>query len=131
MYESWFCTTPDIIGLAGSIRLTSLSSGLPMYSFMKSSSGRRARSTVRGEEAVLHVEEGRIRRLCSPAGNQAQIPSLLGITAEKHPPAAIGHAHHVVMSGMHVERVAGQRPGPNIHHHRQPLAGDGVKHLLH
>src|ERR1041384_2218837 len=35
MYESWFCTTPDMSGLAGSIRLTSVFLGSPMYSFMK------------------------------------------------------------------------------------------------
>ncbi len=46
MYESWFWTTPDIIGLAVSIRFISFSFGSPMYSFMKAGSGRRAVSTV-------------------------------------------------------------------------------------
>ena len=46
MYESWFCTTPDIIGLAGSIRFVSFSFGSPMNSFMNSGSGSRTVSTV-------------------------------------------------------------------------------------
>ena len=27
--------------------------------------------------------------------------------------------------------LAGERPGADVHHHRQPLAGDRVEHLLH
>ena len=89
MYESWFCTTPDMIGLAGSIRFISLSSGLPMYSFMNSGSGSRTRlDRVRGEEAVLHVEERRLAGLGGAAGDEAEVAGFLGVAGEQHAPAA-------------------------------------------
>ena len=116
MYESWFWTTPDIIGLAVSIRLTSFSFGSPMYSFMKAVSGRQGRlDGVRGEEAVLDAEERRLRGLGGAAADEAEVAGLLGVAGEDHAPADVGHRHHVVVAGVDVEALAGQGAGADVH----------------
>ena len=103
-----------------------------MYSFMNSGSGSRARlDGVRGEEAVLDVEERRLGGLGGAAGDEAEVAGFLGVAGEDHAPAAVGDRHHVVVAGVDVQPLAGQRPGADVHHHRQPLAGDRVEHLLH
>ena len=132
MYESWFCTTPDISGLAGSIRLISFSFGIADVLLHELRLGQPDRlDGVRGEEAVLHVEEGRLRRLGGAAADQAEVAGLLGVAGEDHAPAAVGDRHHVVVAGVDVEALAGQGAGADVHDDRQALAGDGVQHLLH
>ena len=86
---------------------------------------------MRSEEAVLNVEEWRLRRLGHAAGNEAEVTGFLGVAGEEHSPAAVGHAHHVVVTGMHVQALARERPRPNVHHDRQALAADRVEHFLH
>ncbi len=87
---------------------------------------------VRGEKTILHVEKWRMPKFSAARRrDQTQVAGFLGIAAEQHAPAAIGDAHQVVMAGMHVQRMAGQCPRADVHHHRQPFAGNGVKHLFH
>ena len=57
---------------------------------------------VRGKEAVLHIEERRLRRLGGSARDQAKVAGFLCIAAEDHSPAAIGHAHQIIVAGVHV-----------------------------
>ncbi|MEZ6072788.1 MAG: hypothetical protein R3C10_21625 [Pirellulales bacterium] len=83
------------------------------------------------EEAVLHVHKGRIRGLGRAAADQAEVTRLLGIATEKHAPTAVGDAHHVVVSGMHVERMTGQGTSTDVEHGRQAFSGDRVQHLFH
>ena len=102
-----------MMGLAGSIRLSSFSFGSPMNSFMNSGSGRRTRlDGMGGEEAVLNVEERGRRGLGGAAADEAEIAGLLGVAGEDHAPAAVGDGHHVVVAGMDVQSLAGERPAP-------------------
>ena len=39
------------------------------------------------------------------AANETQIAGLLGVATKEHAPAHVGHAHQIVMPGMHVKRV--------------------------
>jgi hypothetical protein len=66
-----------------------------------------------------------------PPGDEAKITRFLSIAGEDHPPAAISHGHDVIVAGMDVESLAGQGPGPDVHDHRQPLAGNRVQNFLH
>jgi hypothetical protein len=86
---------------------------------------------VRREEAVLAVEERRLAGLGGAASDEAQVARLLGIAGEEDAPADVGDAHHVVVPGVNVEALARERPGADVEHRRQALAGDRVKDLLH
>ncbi len=86
---------------------------------------------VGGEEAVLHVEEGRAAVLCGPAADEGQVAGLLRVAGEEDAPAGFPHGHDVVVARVHVQGLAGQRPGADVEDHGQPLAGDGVEHLVH
>ena len=86
---------------------------------------------VRREEAVLADEERRLGRLGDAAGDGGQVGRLLGVAGEEDAPAGVGHAHHVVVAGVDVERLAGQGPGTDVEDDGQPLAGDDVQDLLH
>ena len=86
---------------------------------------------VRGEEAVLHVEEGRFAVFGRSAGDERQIGRALRVAREKHAPACVGHAHHIVMARVHVQALAGERPRADVKDRGQTLAGDDVQHLFH
>jgi hypothetical protein len=86
---------------------------------------------VRDEEPVLHVHEGGLARLRGPPGDQRQVPRLLRVPPEQDSPTRVRHRHHVIVPGVHVEAVTGQRPRPDVKHRRQPLAADRVEHLFH
>jgi hypothetical protein len=58
---------------------------------------------VRGEEAVLHVHEGRLAGLGGPAADERQVAGLLRVAPEERAPARVRHAHDVVMAAVHVE----------------------------
>ena len=46
------------------------------------------------------------------AGDQAEVAGLLGVAGEDHAPAAVGDRHHVVVAGVDVQPLAGQRAAP-------------------
>ena len=83
------------------------------------------------EEAVLCHEERGLRRLGDAPGNRRQIGRLLRVARQEHAPARVRDRHQVVMAGMDVERLTGQRPGSHVEDHRQAFAGDDVQDLLH
>ena len=86
---------------------------------------------VRGEKAILHIEERSGRRFGRPASDQTQVARFLRVPGEQHAPTAIGDAHHIIVASVHVEPLARERPGTNVEHCRQPLAGDRVQHFFH
>ncbi len=86
---------------------------------------------VRGQEAILHIEEGRLAILGRAAADERQVARALRVARHHHAPARVRHAHDVVVAGVHVEAVAGQRARADVEDDRQPLAGDDVEHLLH
>ena len=57
---------------------------------------------VGGEEAVLHAEEWRFGFFRHAPGDQRQVCGFLSVAREQHAPAAIGNAHHVIMSGVNI-----------------------------
>ena len=67
---------------------------------------------VGGEEAVLDVEDGRGRCLGDAASDEAEVAGFLGVAGEDHAPAAVGHAHHVVVAGVDVQALARERRAP-------------------
>src|SRR6185369_324487 len=64
---------------------------------------------VGGQEAVLHVEERRFGFFGGAPGNEGEVAGLLGIARVEHSPSAVGDANYVVVAGMHVERLGGER----------------------
>ena len=53
------------------------------------------------------------------------------LRANRMPPAGVGDGHDVVVAGVDVQGLAGQRAGADVEDDRQPLAGDDVQDLLH
>ena len=86
---------------------------------------------VRRQKSVLDVHERRFAVLGGAPRDDRQVGGFLRVAVEQHAPAHVGHAHHVVMPGVHVQRMRGQRPRSDVKHHRQPLAADHVQHFLH
>ena len=58
---------------------------------------------VCGEKSVLDIQKRSLGFLGSAPGNQSKITGLLRVPRQKHPPAAIGYAVHVIVSGMHIQ----------------------------
>ena len=119
-------------GWDGSIRLRSFSFGSPMYSFISSGSGSRTFSMV----CVVRKPSWTFRKgvsLSSAArrADQGEVASALGVLGHDDAPAGVGHAHDVVVAGVDVEAVAGERAGADVEDDGQALAGDDVEHLLH
>ena len=83
------------------------------------------------QEPVLGHDERHLALLGHPAGDGGEVGRLLGVAGEQDPPAGVGDTHHVVVAGVDVEGLAGQRPGTDVEHDRQALAGDDVEDLLH
>ncbi len=86
---------------------------------------------VRGEEAVLTIEERSVRRLSRPPRDETHVARLLRIASKQDSPPAVGNAHHIIVPRMHIEPLARERPGADVEHRRQPLAGDRVEHFFH
>ena len=86
---------------------------------------------VRGQEAVLADQEGRLGLLGNASRDGGQVGGLLDVAGEEDAPARVGHGHDVVVAGVDVERLAGQRPRTDVEHDRQPLAADDVQDFLH
>jgi hypothetical protein len=55
----------------------------------------------------------------------------LNVARKQHAPTAIGHPHDIVMAGVDVESLRGQRPRADVKHDRQTLTGDHVEHFFH
>ncbi len=83
------------------------------------------------EEAVLADHERGLDRLRGAPGDGAQVGRLLGVPGEHDPPAGVGDAHHVVVAGVDVQGLAGQRAGADVEDDGQALAADDVQDLLH
>ena len=86
---------------------------------------------VRREKAVLHVHERGLARLGGPPRDEREIACLLRVAAKEDAPAAIRHAHHVIVAAMDVERMAGQGAGADVEDNRQAFSGNRIEHLLH
>ena len=69
---------------------------------------------VRRQEAVLDDEERGLGRLGDAPRDGRQVGGLLRVAREEHPPARVGDAHHVVVAGVDVEGLAGQRAGADV-----------------
>ena len=50
---------------------------------------------------------------------------------KKHAPAAISHAHDIVMARVNVQAMRGEGARADMEHDRKPLSADGVEHLFH
>ncbi len=86
---------------------------------------------VGGEEAILHIEERSFGIFGGAARDQGEIAGLLRIARVEDAPAAIGHAHNVVMAGMNIESLGGEGAGADVEDHGQSLAGNHVEDLFH
>jgi hypothetical protein len=86
---------------------------------------------VRRDESVLHVEERRLRVLRRPACDQREVGRLLRVARKEHPPPAVAHGHHVVVTAVDVQRLRGQCARADVEDDRQALAGDHVQDLFH
>ncbi len=70
------------------MRFISLVLGSPMNSFMNSGSVQPdGLDGVRGEEAILDVEERSVGGLGRSAGDEAEVAGFLGVAGEDHAPA--------------------------------------------
>ena len=83
------------------------------------------------QEPVLDDEERRVRGFGDAPGDRREVGGLLGVAGKEDAPARVGDAHHVVVAGVDVERLAGERPGPHVEDDRQSLAAQDVEDLLH
>ncbi len=54
------------------------------------------------QKAVLNIEIRRLRLFGDAPRDQREIGALLDVAREQHAPAAIGNAHHVIMSGVNI-----------------------------
>ncbi len=132
MYESWFWTTPDMQGV---LRVEQVADRLARIA------NEAAQEIVLGQldvldrvgrqEAVLGHEPRRLAVLGDAPGDGGEVCRFLAVAGEEHAPAAVGDAHHVVVAGVDVQALAGQRAGTDVEDGGQTLAGDDVQDFLH
>ena len=108
------------------------SRGSPTNSRKSSSSGSRTFSRVWVVRNPSWTTKNGVSVASADApGDGREVGGLLGVAREQDPPAGVGDGHDVVVAGVDVERLAGQRPRADVEDDRQPLAGDDVQDLLH
>ena len=83
------------------------------------------------QKTVLNVKKWRRTFFSRSSSDQSEIGSALRISGEQHAPSHIFDSHHVVMTGMHIEALAGQRPCPDVKNHRKSLAADRIQDFFH
>ena len=83
------------------------------------------------QEAVLSHEPRRLAILGDAAGDGSQIRGFLAVAGKEDPPAAVRHAHDVVVAGVDVEALTGESARSNVEDRGQALAGYDVKDFLH
>ena len=87
---------------------------------------------VGGEESILDVEEGRLRRLGDATRPEQKSPASWAFRAKIIPQPQSATRHHIVVAGVDIESPGwSKRPGSDVHDDRQPLARDRVQDLLH
>jgi hypothetical protein len=85
---------------------------------------------VAGEETVLRDDARVQRELGDPVRHQVEVGRLLHVLGEELEEARVIHAVVVVVAGVHVERVLGDRARRDVQHVREPCHRR-VQRLVH
>jgi hypothetical protein len=108
------------------------SDGSPRYRFTSSRSGEADRlDHVAGEEAVLRAHPRIERQLGDPMRDEVQVRRLLHVLGEELEEARVVDRVVVVVPGVHVEPLLGDRPGRDVEHVREALSHGGIEGLVH